>query len=431
MLGVFYAMKTGLLDKYLASTGVCTDTRTISPGNMFFALKGANFNGNEYVSKAIEGGASFVVIDDAKYAQKGNTILVDDCLISLQKLANEYRKTFNIPILAITGTNGKTTTKELTTQVLQCRYRTHSTKGNLNNHIGVPLTLLSMPKETEIGIIEMGANHIGEIMDLCNIAEPTHGIITNIGKAHLEGFGSFEGVIQAKTDMNRFLIKNEGSIFINANDELLLQQDLPKSMVTYGSGNSATFQYQLNHQFEPFACINHFRTSIKSKLIGSYNCVNIAAAACIGTYFDVVLSDIRDAIQNYSPTNKRSQHLVTSKNELILDAYNANPSSMDAAINAFSRISNKQKLLILGDMFELGNDSLKEHQHIVDLIVLNNLPAILIGKEFIKISSRAKIKHFANSNDYIEHLSANPITDTLILLKGSRGMALEQLIKYL
>jgi UDP-N-acetylmuramoyl-tripeptide--D-alanyl-D-alanine ligase len=431
MLGVFYDMKTELLDLFLASTGVCTDTRSIAAGNLFISLKGANFDGNTYARKAIAAGAKFALIDDPKFYLGEQTILVEDCLTSLQQLANSYRKTFDIPILAITGTNGKTTTKELITEVLKKKFRTQSTLGNLNNHIGVPLTLLSMPRDTEIGIIEMGANHIGEIKELCEIAEPNFGIITNIGKAHLEGFGNLNGVIKAKTDLNRFLIKEGGSLFINADDALLMQQAKPEDLIKYGTLQGLEFTYTIQQGAGPFAGIQHKECALKSNLTGSYNNANIAAASCIGKYFKVPILEIKHAIEDYAPSNKRSQFLETANNAIILDAYNANPSSMEAAISDFARIEHNNKLLILGDMFELGKDSKKEHQTVVDLLISQHLPAILIGKEFLKTTKQDSFQYFENCKDFIVALEESEISDKFILLKGSRGMSLEQLVSYL
>ncbi len=415
-----------LLQIYSECSGPSTDTRTINEGAMFFALSGDNFNGNSFAAEALKKGAKYVVIDDPKYLMGKDYILVDNVLNALQQLALAYRMQFNIPFIGITGTNGKTTTKELITAVLNQKFRTHATKGNLNNHIGVPLTLLTMPATTEIAIIEMGANHIGEIDALCQIAQPTHGIITNIGKAHLEGFGGVNGVITAKTELYKHLTQHEGTIFYNSDDSLLCKQEMTASKISYGH-ELADFVYSNRIDVAPFAAIELNKTLIKSSLIGSYNASNMAAAACIGAHFGVHISQIRNAIESYQPKNQRSQLLDTGNNHLILDAYNANPSSVELALKDFSNNPGNPKLAVLGDMFELGDDSHLEHQKIVDLCEQLGVPCFLVGEAYGKTKQHKTNIHFRNTSDCITHLNKYPIKNHHILIKGSRGMALERI----
>lgn len=419
------------LQLFLKSSGICTDTRAIYKDCLFVALSGTNFNGNAFAQQAIDSGALYALVDQEEYADESQGIyLVEDSLKALQSLANTYRKSFDIPFIGITGTNGKTTSKELIYAVLSSQYKVHATKGNLNNHIGVPLTLLSIPRDTEIAIIEMGANHVGEIAALCNIAEPTHGIITNIGKAHLEGFGGVEGVIKAKTELYQYLIKRNHTVFINNDDQLLMQQELPDQVVSYGNHN-ANINYHINESALPFAGINLLGEQIQSQLIGSYNATNMAAAACIGSYFNVSSTNIKMALESYLPSNQRSQLIKSSKNTIVLDAYNANPSSMGLAIEDFKNQGHDHKIAILGDMFELGEESKAEHQKIANQLSEANIPAILIGKHFAGTTRKEGLEVFDTTEDYITHLEKTPITNSLILIKGSRGMALERLLEYI
>ena len=405
---------------YLADT----DTRKIRKGSIYFALKGDNFNGNKFAIDALEKGANYAVIDEEAYNTLPNTILVTNVLETLQQLANFHRKQLNIPIISLTGSNGKTTTKELINSVLSKKFKTTATIGNLNNHIGVPLTLLSMTSETEIGIVEMGANHLKEIEFLCNIVEPNFGYITNFGKAHLEGFGSIEGIIEGKSELYHFLRNTNGIAFINEDDEIQVKQS--KNIQTILFNNSIQFI-----EANPFVKVKFKSSTIESQLIGKYNFNNIAAAIAIGNYFKVSKELIKNAIENYIPTNNRSQIINKGTSKIILDAYNANPSSMEAALENFNQLKNSNKIIFLGDMFELGNDSAKEHQHIAELATSYKFQQVyLIGKAF----STTRVKNafiydsfeaFKTSNKYLN------INDTTILIKGSRGMALERILDLL
>ena len=401
---------------FLKSSGVTTDSRQIELNSIFFALKGDNFDGNKYAKSAIDKGASFAVVDNQAYCLNEKYILVDDVLSCLQELSKYHRKQLNCPVLGITGTNGKTTTKELITAVIEKKFRTVATKGNFNNHIGVPLTLLRAKLDTEFLIVEMGANHIHEIEFLCGLAQIDFGIITNIGKAHLEGFGSVEGVIKAKKELYDHIDINDGTLFVNANDKLL------KSI----SENTERILYNINEQEQsnsPFAEVIYNGSLISSQLIGDYNRTNILAACEIGRYFGVSLEKTKEAIESYTPSNNRSQLLETNRNTIVLDAYNANPSSMTEAIKAFQKVNHKKKLLILGDMLELGENSLVEHQSIIDELSQDNQKVILVGQEFNKCQHN--FVHFFNSEDALVWIEENQIEDMFILLKGSRGIKLE------
>jgi UDP-N-acetylmuramoyl-tripeptide--D-alanyl-D-alanine ligase len=414
---------------------VTTDSRNIPGNSIFFALKGENFNGNKYAGEALSKGAAFAIVDEPEFAVGDRMILVDDVLTSLQKLARFHRDELTIPILAITGTNGKTTTKELIAAVLSKKFKIKSTQGNLNNHIGVPLTILSMTPETEIGIIEMGANHIGEIKFLCEIANPDFGMVTNMGKAHLEGFGSFEGVIQTKSEMYGFLRQKGGKCFINADNPLLIKQAINLELITYGksdgcflTGELATTEYNLVVK----VLFSKGWLYLKSKLIGDYNFENLLAAACIGKYFGVDPLFIQKALEEYTPSNNRSQLIRKAKNTIIMDAYNANPTSMMMALANFANIQNNQKCVILGDMLELGEVSDAEHQKIVDFVELQNFSDVyLVGPQFNKTISGNKKKKFDNAELLSNYLKTQPIENKLILIKGSRGIHLEKILELL
>ena len=405
---------------YKSKSSICTDTRKIKKGGLFFALKGENFNGNLFAAKAISDGCSFAIIDEKKIAKNDKFILVKNVLEALQNLARHHRKQLSIPIIGITGTNGKTTSKELIHAVLKSELNSYATKGNLNNHIGVPLSILEITKEHEIAIIEMGANHEKEIEFLCEIAKPTHGVITNIGSAHLEGFKDHQGVINAKNELFNFIKKNNGVLFVNDDDNLLLNLSEKIERITYGNNGFCKGFITKN---TPFLNIKVSNTEINSQLIGEYQFSNIMLAVCIGNKFNIKDSNIKKAIQNYTPKNNRSEILKTKDNLLILDAYNANPSSMKAMITSFSKQDYTNKLCILGDMLELGEYTIKEHSAILDLIDILNLEIILIGKEFSKISKEA----FKDRNAFEIFLKSNPIKNKTILLKGSRGIGLEKL----
>ena len=356
---------------YLNCTHICTDSRKVENKSIFFSLQGDNFNGNTYAEIALNNGCSFAVIDDVNYYKDNRYILVDNTLKTLQDLAKYHRSKLKIPIIGVTGTNGKTTTKELLNAVLSKKYNTLATIGNLNNHIGVPQTILKISKFTEIAIIEMGANHLGEIAELCEIAQPNFGIITNIGKAHLEGFGSIEGIIKTKSELYNWIRKKEGTLFVNGENPILTNLSENTKRITYG--NSSNNNYSANivaaNPYLEVELINKNTNKldkIKSKLVGSYNFENILAAIAIGNYFSVDKNSIINAIESYTPTNNRSQIIKTEQNRVIMDAYNANPSSMEASINNFATIAFDNKVVILGDMLELGNESEKEHLKILE-----------------------------------------------------------------
>jgi UDP-N-acetylmuramoyl-tripeptide--D-alanyl-D-alanine ligase len=417
---------------YLQSTGISTDTRKIIKGNIFFALKGENFNGNLFAEKAIEQGASYAIIDEEEFSNNnGKTILFDNVLKTLQKLAGYHRNYLKIPIIALTGSNGKTTTKELINAVLKEKYNTTATQGNLNNHIGVPLTLLSMNEKTEIGIVEMGANHPEEIAKLCNIAQPDYGYITNFGKAHLEGFGSIEGVIKAKSELYEYLKNNNKTVFVNKEDTIQVEKTKTIKSFSFGQKNTgADIEIKLLDA-NPYLKLNFFNTEIESKLLGHYNFLNIAVAIAIGNYFKVAENAIKKGIENYTPGNNRSQIINLGSNTIILDAYNANPSSMRAALENFNQLDAKGKIVILGDMFELGPDAATEHQNIVDYI--EQLPlnhAFLVGENFFKTNTNS-IKKFKNFEEFKSQLSNIRFENAHILIKGSRGMALERVLDQL
>ncbi|MGO3706531.1 MAG: UDP-N-acetylmuramoyl-tripeptide--D-alanyl-D-alanine ligase [Mesonia hippocampi] len=416
---------------FLNSTGVSTDTRNITKGNLFFALSGGNFNGNKFAKEAIEKGASMAIIDDKDFAINEKYILVDNSLKTLQELAKFHRNQLDIPIIAITGSNGKTTTKELITSVLQQKFNTQATIGNFNNHIGVPLTLLSMTTETEIGVVEMGANHQKEIEFLCTIAQPNYGYITNFGKAHLEGFGGFEGVIKGKSELYDYLIKNNQTIFINLDDKIQVEQSKNGKIISFSeTAPKSTYQIKLQ-EVNPFVSINTNNVLIQSRLIGLYNAKNIAAAISIGLHFEVPLKDIKTAIENYTPTNNRSQIINKNDNYIILDAYNANPTSMEAALKNLNAIPRNNKTVILGDMFEVGNTSELEHQKIIDLLEKYNFSEMLVcGTHFYQAKS-TKVKKFKNYEALADYLTQHTYQDNTILIKGSRGMQLERALDLL
>lgn len=416
---------------FLKCHSACTDTRKIQSNAMFFALKGDNFNGNSYAEKAIESGASFCVIDDEVFNTSPQTILVNNVLETLQELASFHRNFLNIPIIALTGSNGKTTTKELINAVLSQKYKTTATIGNLNNHIGVPLTLLSMTKNTEIGIVEMGANHQKEIELLCNIAKPDYGYITNFGKAHLEGFGGVEGVIKGKSEMYNHLIDTNKTIFVNASDAIQMKKT--KNGNTFVFGHTSNFDAQINFiSAQPNVCVRYADLNIQSHLIGAYNFSNIAAAICIGQYFKVANNQIKTALENYIPSNNRSQVLEKGSNKIIMDAYNANPSSMQAALLNFENLNDLNKVAFLGDMFELGETAHFEHQNIVNILETSNFQTILIGVNFSKTKTVSeKIKIYKTFDDFKISFVSSEIKNKTLLIKGSRGMAMERVLELL
>ena len=420
---------------------VATDSRKCPRGSLFFALKGDQFDGNKYAESALAAGAAYAVVDDPAVIEKESVqyLLVHDTLFTLQQLANYHRQILQTPILAITGTNGKTTTKELIAHILMKSYRVHYTQGNFNNHIGVPLTLLSMTSKHELGVIEMGANHPGEIKELTRIIEPNLGLVTNVGKAHLEGFGSFEGVIKTKSELYDYLkTLRKGVAFVNNDDAILMNKAKGISkVITYGTSSRASIigsildsQLTLSIQWVYQEQETNPQT-IKTQLIGDYNFSNILAAITVGDYFKVPLTQIKEAIETYQPTNNRSQLQETKRNKLIIDAYNANPSSMLASLQNFCKIKAKNKMIILGDMRELGNSSLEEHQKIVDFITKQQSvqSVVLIGSEFGETNH--PFQHYPTTEDYKKQLMQHPISNATILIKGSNGIRLSQLVELL
>ncbi|WP_347068128.1 UDP-N-acetylmuramoyl-tripeptide--D-alanyl-D-alanine ligase [Flavobacterium sp. WV_118_3] len=418
---------------FLQCSSICTDTRKIEPNSLFFALKGDNFDANTFAAEALTKGALFVVIDDKKYLTDENKmLLVPDSLRALQGLANYHRIQLGLPIIALTGSNGKTTTKELINAVLSQQYQTKATVGNLNNHIGVPLTLLSFNEDTDIGIVEMGANHQKEIEMLCRIAQPDFGYITNFGKAHLEGFGGTEGVIKGKSELYQYLEQNEKTAFVNLDDPI--QEEKTKNITRYTfsqKGNSDVVIQSVSAN--PMVKIGVKNITIQSHLIGIYNANNINAAISIGNYFNVSTEAIKTAIENYIPSNNRSQLIEKNGNHIILDAYNANPSSMTAALENFAQLEDGSKIAILGDMFELGTESLKEHQNVVSLVSRTpEIKTYFIGKDFFASKVDQPHLHFFSSFDDFTHSFQNEIPKAhTILIKGSRGMALERTLELL
>lgn len=435
MVDFFYAMDT-LYTYFLQSTGISIDSRNIQPGCMFIALKGPSFNGNTFAGKAIENGARYAVVDEKEFEDAPNNIFyVENGLRFLQNLANHHRKQFDIPVIGITGSNGKTSTKELIAAVLLEKYIVLATKGNLNNHIGVPLTLLQLNAQHEIAVVEMGANHFGDIKELCDIAEPTHGIITNIGKAHLEGFKSFEGVLKTKKELYDAVEANEGLVMYNS-DDALLKEHLPINtlLMSYGTKN-AEITGKLE-RLTPFVELSWTKEGYQSPvfsthLVGQYNFYNFLAAIAFGSLFGVEPEKINKAIQTYEPTNKRSQVAKTKNNTLILDCYNANPTSMRSALESFAQIEHADKFFIIGDMLELGDESYKEHRAIVDLVDELHLNGWTVGDEFSYFHSDGVTNHFSNAKEVIAFLKTAPLNKKLILLKGSRGIGLEVLEEYL
>ncbi len=408
---------------------ISTDTRHISKNSLFFALKGPTFNGNKFAKDAIVNGASFAIIDDSEYFIDNQTILVDNVLNCLQELSNFHRRKLNIPVLAITGTNGKTTTKELIGTVLSSKYNTHITSGNLNNHIGVPLTLLKLTNDHEIAVIEMGASKEGDIKELADIAEPTHGIITNIGKAHLEGFGSLNNIIKTKLELYDFIHNSDGEIFVN-NEDKILKKAINKKITshTYGLKNSnVTGSIYKNYPTIGIKwSTDNFEFNTNTNLIGAYNLNNLLAAICIGSYFNISSKNINSSLEGYLPSNHRSQIIKTNNNTIIADCYNANPSSVMESLISFNEIDEVNKLAVLGDMLELGNVSREEHLNIISFLEKEKINAILVGNEFLKLKNTYPT--FKNTDKAIEFLNTKDFKNFTILLKGSRGIKLEKLI---
>jgi len=425
-------MEISTLYNYFKECGkVTTDTRNCPEGSMFVALKGDTFNGNAFAKQALEKGCRYAVVDEPQYADAKNILLVDDCLKTLQALAREHRRQMGTRIIGITGTNGKTTTKELIATVLQKRYNVLYTQGNLNNHIGVPLTLLNLTKEHELAVVEMGANHPGEIHTLVHIAEPDCGMITNVGKAHLEGFGSFEGVVKTKSELYDYLrSKEDAFIFLDKDNEVLCGVSAGLESIGYGMENDVLYVSGKLHACAPFLAFEwkHEGKShdVQTHLIGSYNIKNALAAIAIGCRFGVPEEDICEALDNYIPSNNRSQLTETADNHLIVDAYNANPTSMQAALENFRLMEVPHKMAILGDMKELGEGSTEEHRQIVSLLTTLRLEkVILIGAEFGKV--KENFEHYPDVEAVKEIFAQNKPKGKYVLIKGSNSMKLAQL----
>ena len=417
---------------YNQCNGVSTDTRNITENSLFFALKGANFNANDFALKALENGAAFAVIDDKnlKKLENNKLIFVDDVLKTLQDLAAFHRFHIGLPVIALTGSNGKTTSKELLHAVLSTKYNTIATIENLNNHIGVPLTLLRMTEDTDLAIIEMGANHQKEIELLCTIAQPDFGFITNFGRAHLEGFGGVEGVIKGKSEIYDYLKSNNKTIFVNFDDSIQTEKTSNSTRFGFSIENNSLANIQItNANAQPMATVEVNGIEIQSNLTGLYNIANIAFAITIGQYFNISLENIKEAIENYIPQNNRSQWTKTNDKNVLLDAYNANPSSMQVAIENFNQLKNPSKLMILGDMFELGNESDNEHLQTINQVIETKIPTIFIGEHFFKVQVKNNtVQYFKNIQDFFNQLKELPIIEELLLIKGSRGMALERIL---
>ena len=418
---------------FLVSNSVSIDSRNIKPNDVFFAIKGLNFDGNKFAVQAIKNGASHVISDDLEISKISDKIIyVNDSIQTLQELANFHRKFIDTKIIAITGSNGKTTSKELIFSVLKSRYKTIATKGNLNNHLGVPLTILSMNKETEIGIVEMGANHLKEIDFLCKIVEPDFGYITNFGNAHLEGFKSLEGVIRGKSELYNYLRDNDKVIFYNS-------ENLKQSSILNNYSNSFSFGSNsksncILNKLKSKNCISikYNEESIVSNIYGDYNFENISIAIAIGCYFKIGVEQIKKGVESYLPENNRSQILKKRNNTIILDAYNANPSSMDLAISSFDNINTTNKMIIAGDMFELGQESNKYHQQIINYLEkLSNTLTYVVGVNFCKTNHSKKIKSFPSTKELINNISKLNISNYSILIKGSRTMQLEKIVEFI
>ena len=419
-----------LFNKYKS---VSIDTRSIKPNDIFFAIKGPNFDGNNFALQAIKTGASYVISDNPDISKKSDKIIyVENSIKALQKLANYHRRKLNTKIIAITGSNGKTTSKELILNVLKTKYKTTATKGNLNNHLGVPLSLLEINENTEFGIIEMGANHLNEIAQLCKIAEPSFGYITNFGNAHLEGFGSIEGVIKGKSELYNFLKNNKNLIFYNS--ENIIQTSLINNYKnTYTFGINSKSKCIINKsKSENTLNVSYQNKIIKSTIYGDYNFENICIAIAIGEYFEVDFKNIKKGIESYIPKNNRSQISLKNNNTIILDAYNANPTSMSLALESFKKTNYKNKMIILGDMFELGKDSNYYHQEITNsLEKINDSTIYIVGEYFFNTKHSDRIRSFSSSKELINNLSKTNVSNYSILIKGSRGMQLEKIIEFI
>ena len=411
---------------------VTTDSRKVEKDAVFFALKGENFDANDFAMQVAEAGVASLVVADRKDLQKHERILiVDDTLKALQDLAAYHRQQMKATVLSITGTNGKTTTKELVSAVLAKKYNLIHTMGNLNNHIGVPLTLLSIKPETEIAVVEMGANHPGEIDTLCKIADPDFGLITNVGKAHLEGFGSFEGVIETKTALYRHIKANGQAVFVNRMNDILWQRSEGQNRISYGCHSNADYPVEQG-QCNPYLSVKWQEQEVRTRLVGAYNFENVAAAIAVGSYFGVEKEAIIEALESYTPTNSRSQVIDTEKNHIIMDAYNANPTSMRAALINFANICGERHLLILGDMRELGTASEEEHRNILGLMKeLKFKEALLVGSNFSAYNENPDWKTFAKVEDLCQYLEGHSTSGKTILVKGSNSIQLGKVLPLL
>lgn len=429
-----------LYSYFLQYPAISTDTRNIQPGSLFFALKGDRFNGNRFATQALENGASYAVVDEKQATDDHRFLYVDNVLSTLQQLAKEHRSRLTIPVIGITGTNGKTTTKELIQAVLSQEFLTYATKGNLNNHIGVPLTILSITPQTEVAIVEMGANHVGEIAFLCDIAQPTHGLITNVGRAHLEGFGNFEGVKKAKGELYDYLAAHNGTLFLQSGNVTLREMAAAraiKNTISYGtvpgvniSGELVSADPLLNIQWATGGENN--RHALHTQLTGAYNTENILAAVCIGHHFGLSAEQIGQGIGAYKPTNNRSQLIKTKHNSVICDYYNANASSMAAALENLSSLQADRKAIVLGDMFEMGDDTYQEHLKVVKAAsAIGATRTLFVGKAFYEHRRTSGAEYYETTEAAKEALTEQPIENALVLLKASRGMAFEKLVEAL
>ncbi|MGE0770828.1 MAG: UDP-N-acetylmuramoyl-tripeptide--D-alanyl-D-alanine ligase [Cyclobacteriaceae bacterium] len=419
-----------LYEKFLESGKVSTDTRVITPGSVFFALKGPKFNANEFAIEALKKGASYAVVDDEKFATDQRCLWVADVLQSLQQLARHHRDQLTIPIIGLTGSNGKTTSKELVNAVLSRKYKTLATRGNLNNHIGVPLTVLSIDASIGIAIVEMGANHVGEIAALCAIANPTHGFITNIGKAHVGTFGGFENIIRGKSELYQHLIQNEGVVWINSQNTILsnMAKRFKNPLMYPAKGD---YYHCELIEASPFVVIRaEDGEEVQTQLAGEYNFENIAVALCIGKYFEVAASAAHEAVRTYCPDNMRSQWMRKGSNTILLDAYNANPSSMEAAIQSLNKIPGERKVAILGDMYELEGESEREHQRMGELLANTKIDEVFLCGPLMSVALREdkRFHHFETRALLEAYLRKNPIRSSIVLVKASRGMALEKIL---
>jgi len=423
-----------LYDIYINGAKISTDTRQITPGCIFFALKGDKFDGNQYAEQALQSGAAYAVVDDTSLTGNLRLLLVENVLETLQDLARQHRKTFKFPVIGLTGSNGKTTTKELIAKVLNMKFNTYATKGNLNNHIGVPLTILAVNREQhEIAIVEMGANHQEEIALLCSIAQPTHGLITNIGKAHLEGFGGMDGILKGKGELYDFLSKKKGIVFVNTKNETLMEMISKRRAfgeIIFYNSESSTVNPELIAESPVVIYKGNNQRKVTTHLPGHYNFDNICAALAIGNHFGVTDEDAHEAIANYQPDNNRSQVVKKGSNTVIMDAYNANPSSMAAAIENFARLEASKKMLILGDMLELGDVAPEEHLALGKQIAAEKFDIVILAGQLMQhaLPALPKAYYFPDKFSLHNWVMDNPQENTNILIKGSRGMALETVL---